>query len=99
MDPERLTDKGKLITYIGAFVKLYNWRNRRQVYEIHRMVELEKMRTSTAKYLHNLGAHCIIEISSILYSAHVVPKDQEKIMFYINNSIDWDQFNQLYAPD
>ncbi len=98
-DPERFTDKGKSITYIGAFVELYNWRNRGQVHEIHGMVELEKMRGSTAKHPRNLGAHCIVEISSILRGAHVVPRDQERIVFYVNNYINWDQLNQLYAPD
>ncbi len=29
----------------------------------------------------------------------MVPKDQDKVVFYINNYIDWDQFNQLYDPD
>ncbi len=63
------------------------------------MVELEKMRASTAKYPRNLGAHCIVEISSILRSTQVVSRDQERIVFYVNNYIDWDQSNQLYAPD
>ncbi len=57
------------------------------------------MRASMAEHPHNLGAHRIVEISSILRSAHVVPRDQERIVFYVNNYIDWDQFNQLYAPD
>ncbi len=99
VDPERFTDKGKPIIYIGAFVELYNWRNRGQVHEIHGIVELEKMRTSMAKHPRNLGAHCIAEISLILRSVHVVPRDQERIVFYVNNYIDWNQFNQLYAPD
>ncbi len=63
------------------------------------MVELEKMHASMAEYSRNLGAYCIIEIFSILRNAHIVSKDQEKIVFYVNNYIDWDQFNQLYAPD
>ncbi len=98
-DPERFTDKGKPITYIRAFVELYNWRNHGQVHEIHGIVEFEKMCASTAEHPRNLGAHCIIETSSILRSAHVIPRDQEKIMLYVNNYIDWDQFNQLYALD
>ncbi len=57
------------------------------------MIELEKMRASIAKNLGNLGAHRIIGISSILRSAHVVPRDQDKVVFYVNNYIDWDQFN------
>ncbi len=56
------------------------------------------MRALIAENSCNLGAHRIIEISSILCSAHVVPKDQDKVVFYVNNYIDWDQFNQLYDP-
>ena len=39
-DPERFTSKDKPITYSGAFVELYNWRNGGQIYEIHGMIEL-----------------------------------------------------------
>lgn len=58
---------------------------------VHGMVEFEKWRAS---------AHRVIEISSVLRrSAHVVPRDQDRVMFYFNSYIDWDQFNQLYDPD
>ncbi len=87
---ERLTPKDKPVIYTGALVELYNWRNYGQVYEIHGMTELEKMRTLIAENLRNLGAHRIIEISLILRSAHVIPRDQDKVVFYINNYIYWD---------
>ena len=57
------------------------------------------MRALTAENPHNLGAYRIIGISLVLCNAHVVPRDQDKFVFYINNYIDWDQFNQLYDPD
>ena len=57
------------------------------------------MRTLTVENFHNLSTHWIIEIFSILYSSHVVFRDQDKFVFYINNSIDWDQFNPLYDLD
>ena len=57
------------------------------------------MRASTAENPRNLAAHRIIEISFVLRSAHVVPRDQDKIVFYVNKYIDWDQFNQLYDSD
>ena len=63
------------------------------------MIKLEKMRTSTAENPRNLGAHRILEISSVLRDAHMLPKDQDKFVFYVNNYIDWDQFNQLYDFD
>ena len=57
------------------------------------MVEFEKWHVSTAENPRNLDAHRIIEVSSVLRNAHVVPRDQDRAMFYINNYIDWDQFN------
>ena len=98
-DPERFTPKNKPVTYTGAFVKLYNWKNGGQVQEIQGMIEFEKMRALTAENPRNLGAHWIIEISSVLRSAHMVPRDHDKFVFYVNNYIDWDQFKQLYNPD
>ena len=87
-DPERFTAKGKPITYTGAFVELYKWRNRGQVYKIHRMIEFDKWHVSTVENLCNLGAHCNIEVFSVLRSAHGVSKDQDRLVFYVNNYID-----------
>ena len=52
------------------------------------MIELEKMHTLIAEYFCNLGAYRIIEISSVLRSAHMVPRNQDKFVFYVNNHID-----------
>ncbi len=93
VDPEQFTNKDKPIPYIKAFVELYNRRNRGQVYEIYGIVEIEKMHALTAKHPRNLSAHCIVKILSILRNAFIVSRDQERIVFYINNYIDWDQFN------
>ena len=57
------------------------------------------MCASTAENLRNFGGHQIIEISSVLHSAHMVSRNQNKFVFYINNYIDWDQFNKLYNLD
>ncbi len=35
----------------------------------------------------NLSAYQIIEISLVLYSAYVVSRDQDMVVFYINNYI------------
>ncbi len=48
------------------------------------------MRASIVENPRNLVAYRIIEISSILRSAYVVPRDQDKVVFYVNNYIDWD---------
>ena len=88
VDPKRFTPKGKLVIYIEALVELYNRRNHSQVHEIYGIVELEKMCASIAKNLRNLGVCQIIEISLVLHSAHMIPRDQNKVVFYVNNYID-----------
>lgn len=41
----------------------------------------------------------MIEILLVLHSAHIVLRDKDKFIIYINNYIDWNQFNQLYDLD
>ena len=98
-DPEQFTYKIKPVIYIGVFVKLYKWGKHRQVYEINKKIQLEKMRALIAEKPHNFIAHWIIEILSVLRTAHVVPKNEDKFIFYVNNYINWDQFNKLYDPN
>ena len=70
-----------------------------QVYRIYEIVELEKMSAWITKNFCNFDTHQIMKISLILCSTHIVFKDQNKLVFYINNYINWDQFNQLYNLD
>ncbi len=60
------------------------------------MIKLEKMHTLTIENSCNLDIHWIIEKSMVLCSAHVVLRVENKFVFYINNYINWDRFNQLY---
>ena len=89
-DLEQFTLKNKLVIYTGALVELYNWRNCGQVHEIYGIVELEKIYALIAKNPRNLGACQIIEIPSVLHSAYMISRDQNKVVFYVNNYIDWD---------
>lgn len=50
----------------------------------------------TTKNYCNFNTYQITEILLVLYNAHVIPKNQDKFLFYINNYIDWNQFNLLY---
>lgn len=98
-DPERFTLKDKPVTYTKAFVELYNQKNRGQVHEIYEIIEFEKMYTLIAKNPYNLIAHQIIEISSFLYTFHMILWHQNRVVFYVNNYIDWNQFSKLYDSD
>lgn len=60
------------------------------------MIRLKKMCALTTKNFRNLGAHQIIEIVLVLRNLHMVFRDKDKFVFYINNCIYQNQFNQLY---
>lgn len=84
---EQFTLKNMSVTYTRAFVEFYNQRNNRQIYEIYKMIELEKICSLTTENPCNFDTHRIIEICLVHYSAYVVLKDQNKFVFYINNYI------------
>lgn len=63
---DRLTLKGKPVTYIKTFEELEDYRKRGQVHEIHGIIGLEKMHILIAENLRNFSAYQIIEILLIL---------------------------------
>lgn len=92
-DPQQLDQKGKPVMYTRIFVKMYNWRNRRQVHETHGLVKLKKYLISRAENPLNLGVYQFYKISKVLQSTHVMPRETQGNTFYVNNYINWDQFN------
>lgn len=85
---KQFTLKSKPVIYTGTFVELYNRMNHGQVHKIYGIIGLERMCASTIENHRNLSTHHMIEISLVLYSAYIVPKDQDKFVFYINYYID-----------
>ncbi len=60
------------------------------------MVKLEKYPISKAKNTLNLGGQQFYKICEVINSAHVVLRDTRNNIFYLNNYINWNEFNQLY---
>lgn len=50
----------------------------------------------TMKNSCDFNAYPIIKIFLVPRNAYVVPKDQDKFVFYVNHYIDWDQLHSLY---
>ena len=90
VDLEQFTPKSKPVIYTGALIELYNWGNCGQDHEIHRIIEFKKMRASITKNPRNFGACRIIKIFLVLRSTYVISRDQDKVVFYVHNYIDWD---------
>ena len=61
------------------------------------MIEVEPSLESQAKNPRKLGHRRFYEMSNVIRSAHVVPAGKGRS--YINNYIDWDQYNTLYDVD
>ena len=57
------------------------------------------MHSLTLENSRYIGTHRIIGISSLLHSAHVISRDQDKFVFYVHNYHNQDQLDQLYDPN
>ncbi len=91
-DHHRLSEKGKCL------VNLHRTKNSGQVDETHGMFEVEPILTGASKRPRLLSAYRFFEMHDILRSAHIVPTGRDDT-YYVNNFVDWDQYNTIYDPD
>ena len=64
------------------------------------MVEVELWPTSVAKNQRLLTGKRIFSLTYIIRGAHVVPATAALVQYwFVNNYVDWDQFNTLYEKD
>jgi len=62
------------------------------------MVEVEDWPVVHSQNPRNIGHRCFFDMSMILWSAHIVPTGTMGV-YYINNYVDWDQYNTIFDPD
>ena len=79
--------KDKLVIYTKTFIEPYNWKNHKQIYEIYMIIKFKKLNTLITKNPHNFGIHSMIKILLVIYNNHIISKNQDKIVFYVNNYI------------
>ena len=98
IDDSRRDDKGAAVQYTGAFIELLHLRDKGRVHHIHGMVEVEDWPIVHSQNPCNIGHCCFFDMSMILWSAHIVPTGNTGV-YYINNYVDWDQYNTIFDPD
>ena len=114
-DPERsimITNddgisKRKPAIYTGALIDRLQILNSGRPHEIHGMVEARRCscQRSPSEALcwssrrRNLSCRRFYALENVIRSAHVIPTSAENDSFYVNNYIDWDQYNTLYDPE
>ena len=99
IDHERKDDRGKCMKYPGIFLEMLKWRNSGDPFRSHGMLEVEIQQASKSVHPRKLVGQRIYDISTVIRSAHLVPKDLNQTIFYVNNFIDWDQYNTIYEED
>ena len=100
LDIDNRDFKGRPKRIQGALLDVFDYRHRGEVQEYHGMIEVARGRQSNAANPRTLGSRRFYGLPSIERSAHVVPATiRGKEFFYVNNYIDWGQYNSIYNPD
>ena len=73
--------------YTKAFLEIYNWYFRGLVYKTYGIVKLEYYLISKVENPLNLSSQQFYKIFEVLQSAHIVLRDIEDNIFYLNNYI------------
>jgi hypothetical protein len=92
--------------YTGTLVEIFQPLRGGLPHEIHGMVEVQRYRGMAPVEKRNLGSQRFYAMENILRSAHLIPassdsdvKNKNREVFFINNYIDWEQYNTLYDSD
>jgi hypothetical protein len=96
-----LKGKRKSAIYIGALINVFQPLRGGCPHEIHGMVEVQDV---AVRRKRSIGNQRFYAIENVLRSAHLIPtksraevEDRSGVVFYINNYVDWEQYNTLYA--
>ena len=97
LNRKRHDRKSKPLRYIDAMIELLKMRNKNVIDIIHDMIEMKKWSKSTNACSRDLTNRRFYILTSIIRSAHVISEaESSSHVDYINNLIDWDQYNILY---
>ncbi|KAH4886090.1 hypothetical protein HBH58_042010 [Parastagonospora nodorum] len=92
----------KHIAYIGAFSEVLLFNNNEQINNTTRMLSVRQRAWNAASKRQTLQAFKFYDLSTIICSVHLVPRDlpdsttRTTMSYYVNNYIDWDEYNRLY---
>ena len=92
-------------SYCAALVDVYPLKNKdAKPHPVHRMIEVTRPPVPTVDKPRVLKGRRFYGLSSVLRSAHIIPAmdNVDKRLtdiFYINNYIDWDQYQVLFEDD
>ncbi|KAH5167181.1 hypothetical protein HBH77_242610 [Parastagonospora nodorum] len=104
IDHTRYDKDRKHIAYIRAFSEVLLFNNNRQIDNTTRMLSVRRQAWNAAPKRRTLQAFKFYDLSTIIRPVHLVPRDlpnsttHTTMSYYVNNYIDWDEYNRLYSP-
>ena len=98
IDHQRHNTNGTPVQHTGALINLLRLRHGGKVGGVHGMVEVEDWPQVCTQNPRDIGHRCFFDMSTILRSAHIIPSGKAGV-YYINNYVDWDQYNTIFDPE
>ncbi|KAH6192564.1 hypothetical protein HBI15_244640 [Parastagonospora nodorum] len=92
------------MAYIGAFSEVLLFNNNGQIDNTTGMLSVRRRAWNAAPKRRTLQAFKFYDLSTIIRPVHLVPRDlpdsttRTTMSYYVNNYIDWDEYNRLYSP-
>ncbi|KAH4124254.1 hypothetical protein HBH47_072980 [Parastagonospora nodorum] len=104
IDHTRYDKDGKHMAYIRAFSEVLLFNNNGQIDNTTGMLSMRRRAWNAAPKRRTLQAFKFYDLSTIIRPVHLVPRDlpdsttRTTMSYYVNNYIDWDEYNRLYSP-
>ena len=82
--------------YTEMLFELKRWINKEATHSMHDMHEVKNFSSNTFQNSRLLDSCRFYNLLHIIRSAHLVSANQTRIRFYVNNFINWNQYNTVY---
>jgi hypothetical protein len=104
IDHKHQDKEGKNLEYTGIFSEVLLFNNNGQIDNTTGMLSVRRRIHKVSSRQRTLQAFKFYDLTTIIRPVHLVPKDlpgptaAPTRSYYINNYIDWDEYNRLYCP-
>ena len=98
-DHERIKTDERSCEYIKIFIERLNWIIDKKLNIIYDMFEARVSSRNKSKKFRKLNHCCFYNLCNIIRNVHFVLTNQSCTRFFINNFIDWDQYNTIFDSE
>lgn len=92
-------NSNKSSVYTEILIKHLRKRHQELSHEIYDMIEMKNWSINLIRNSWKLKTHRFYWLTNVIRSAHVMLMNENMSIYYVNNYIDWNQYNTLYDKD